>query len=40
MKFGIRPEEKIEYKCIPCISVDSVLKIEKKVLFTSLFRTK
>ena len=24
------PEEKIEYECIPCISVDSVLKIEKK----------
>ena len=24
------PEEKIEYECIPSISVDSVLKIEKK----------
>ena len=24
------PEQKIEYECIPCISVDSVLKIEKK----------
>ena len=24
------PEEKIEYECIPCISVDSVLEIEKK----------
>ena len=24
------PEEKIEYECIPCISVDSVLKIEKE----------
>ena len=24
------PEEKIEYECIPCISMDSVLKIEKK----------
>ena len=24
------PEEKIEYECIPCISVGSVLKIEKK----------
>ena len=24
------PEEKIEYECIPCVSVDSVLKIEKK----------
>ena len=24
------PEEKIEYECIPCISVDSVIKIKKK----------
>ena len=24
------PEEKVEYECIPCISIDSVLKIEKK----------
>ena len=24
------PEERVEYECIPCISVDSVLKIEKK----------
>ena len=24
------PEEKIKYECIPCISVDSVLKLEKK----------
>ena len=24
------PEEKIEYECIPCISIDSVLKIEKR----------
>ena len=32
------PEEKIEYECIPCTCVDSVLKIEKKVLSTSLFR--
>ena len=27
---NIIPEERIECKCIPCISVDSVLKIEKK----------
>ena len=33
------PEERIEYECIPCISVDSVLKIEKKMVSTSLFRT-
>ena len=26
---GKIPEEKIEYECIPCISVDSVLKMEK-----------
>ena len=24
------PGEKMEYECIPCINVDSVLKIEKK----------
>ena len=34
----IIPEEKIEHECIPCISVDSVLKIEKKMVSTSLFR--
>ena len=26
----IIPEEKVEHECIPCISVDSVLKKEKK----------
>ena len=26
----IIPEEKIEHECIPCIIVDSVLKIDKK----------
>ena len=31
------PEERIEYTCVPCISIDSVLKIEK--ISTSLFRT-
>ena len=25
-------EEKIEYECIPCISIDSVLKIEKNII--------
>ena len=34
----IIPKEKVECECIPCISVDSVLKIEKK-LSTNLFRT-
>ena len=24
------PEERVEHECIPCISVDSVLKIEKR----------
>ena len=24
------PEERVEYLCIPCISIDSVLKIDKK----------
>ena len=24
------PDEKVEYECIPCISINSVLKIEKK----------
>ena len=24
------PKERIEYVCIPCISIDSVLKIDKK----------
>ena len=32
------PKEKVEYACIACISVDSVLKVDKK-LSTSLFRT-
>ena len=27
---NIIPEERVECECIPCISVDSVLKIEKK----------
>ena len=33
------PKEKIEYVCIACISVDPVLKIDKKKLPTGLFRT-
>ena len=33
------PEERIEYACIACISVDSVLKVDKKKLSKSLFRT-
>ena len=24
------PKERVEYECIPCISIDSVLEIEKK----------
>ena len=26
----IIPEEKVEYECISCISVDSVIRLEKK----------
>ena len=26
------PEERIEYTCIPCISIDSMLKIDKKII--------
>ena len=33
------PKERLEYGCIACLSVDSVLKVDKKILPTSLFRT-
>ena len=33
------PEGKVEHECIPCIGIDSVLKVEKKVVSTSLLRT-
>ena len=26
----IIPDEKVEHECVPCISVDSVLRIDKK----------
>ena len=29
---NIRPQEKIEYICIPCISIDNMLKIEKIII--------
>ena len=32
------PKEKVEYVCVPVVSVDSVLKVDKKIP-TSLFRT-
>ena len=32
------PKENVRYICIACITIDSVMKIEKKVLPTSLFR--
>ena len=32
------PKERIEYVCVACISVDSVLKVDKNKLSTSLFR--
>ena len=30
MKISPLPQEQIEYVCIPCITIDSILKIEKK----------
>ena len=33
------PEERIEYLCIACISIDSALKVDKNILSTGLFRT-
>ena len=32
------PKERVEYAFIACISVDGVLKVDKKILSTSLFR--
>ena len=32
------PKEKVHYTCIACITNDSVIKMKKKELFTSLFR--
>ena len=26
------PEERIEYTCIACISIDSILKVDKKII--------
>ena len=34
----IVPKEGVHYTCIACISIDSVIKMEKKELSTSLFR--
>ena len=36
---GEIPKERIEYVCISCVSIDSVLKIDKKKLSTGLFGT-
>ena len=33
-----KPKENMHYTCIACITIDSVLKIDKKKSFTSLFR--
>ena len=33
------PMEKNNYICIPAIDIDSVLKIDKKIISSSLFRT-
>ena len=32
------PKEIMHYTCIVCITIDSVVKMEEKELFTSLFR--
>ena len=32
------PKENVHGACIACITIDSVMRMEKKVLFTSLFR--
>ena len=32
------PKEILHYTCIVCITIDSVVKMEEKELFTSLFR--
>ena len=32
------PKENVHYACIACITIDSVMRIEKKELSASLFR--
>ena len=32
------PKENVHYNCIACITVDSVMRMEKKTLSTSAFR--
>ena len=32
------PKESMHYTCIACITIDSVMRMEKKELSTSLFR--
>ena len=32
------PKENVYYTCIACITIDSIMRIEKKGLSTSLFR--
>ena len=36
---NVIPEENTRYTCISAIDIDSVLKIDKKIIPTSLFRT-
>ena len=33
------PKERVEYSCLSCINIDSVLKVDKKKLSASIFRT-
>ena len=32
------PKENVHYACIACITIDSVMRMEKRELFTSIFR--
>ena len=32
------PKEGVHHTCIACISIDSVMKMKKKKLYSSLFR--
>ena len=36
---NVIPEENTHYTCISAIDIDSVLKVDKKIISSSLFRT-
>ena len=33
------PKEKVEYVCIPCISIDSILKVDKKIIHKFIYNS-